>query len=81
MAGAHPNLPCVFPFEYEETIYESCKWHTDGTRWCSTKVDADGIHQKGHWGDCGENCPKGQLISECLFDVYVWLMSIRQGVK
>ena len=25
--------------------------------WCSTKVDDNGQHITGNWGDCGPDCP------------------------
>ena len=63
MDGPKPNQMCVFPFEYEGNVYQTCKYDkfdiNDNTRWCSTKVDSNGKHEKGHWGNCDENCPKG----------------------
>ena len=25
--------------------------------WCSTKVNEDGVHVYGNWGDCSPECP------------------------
>ena len=63
ISGKTPNLPCVFPFEFEGTTYHSCSWE-DGTRWCSTKVDENGQHLKGNWGNCESNCPMGCHVLE-----------------
>ena len=29
---------------------------TDYMPWCSTKVDGNGKHNQGNWGDCGSEC-------------------------
>ena len=47
VSGPKPNSTCVFPFVFEGHTYESCKHDDDNTRWCSTKVDSNGKHQKG----------------------------------
>ena len=78
VSGAKPNTTCIFPFEYQGHIYQTCKHDLDNTRWCSTKVDSNGKHQLGHWGNCGEDCPKGchvinqkREIVECKFPFHV----------
>ena len=32
--------------------------HTNNKTWCSTKVDANGVHMSnsGNWGNCGPDC-------------------------
>ena len=32
--------------------------------WCSTKVDENGVHILGNWGDCSSTCHKGCHVSE-----------------
>lgn len=51
------NQPCVFPWKYKGKMYDGCKNENDGLRWCSTKVDENGDHMKGEWGQCDEECP------------------------
>ena len=44
---------CKFPFRYENVTYEGCTdVRQNGTVWCSTKVDKDGEHIVGRWGNC-----------------------------
>ena len=52
--GAH----CVFPFIHKNVTYVGCKKlvKKPGEGWCSTKVDSDGQHIKGNWGQCGRDC-------------------------
>ena len=51
---------CVFPFIYGGRTYDTCVTHgtTDGSSWCSTEVDANGIHVEGKTIDCPTDCPK-----------------------
>ena len=59
--GANPNKPCVFPFTWNGAIYSGCPVDPDdeNERWCSTKVDANGLHLQGQdqWGHCSASCP------------------------
>ena len=58
--GPYPNKRCVFPFNYNGKVYRGCTdVDNQGTFWCSTKVDKDGNHVDGHWGNCESSCPKG----------------------
>ena len=54
---------CKFPFSLSykdnfgdlvnQTFFECTTNHDPKNKpWCSTKVDARGFHQKGHWGHC-----------------------------
>jgi hypothetical protein len=48
--GPQKNRPCVFPFVYQETTFESCtnRSDPDNKLWCSTKViDAHGVENPG----------------------------------
>ena len=56
--GPSPNVPCVFPFLFNGTLYNQCAPGGDGY-WCSTKVDSSGEHIVGEmfWGTCSEGCP------------------------
>ena len=51
---------CVFPFIYGGRTYDTCVTHgtTDGSSWCSTEVDANGVHVEGKTIDCPTDCPK-----------------------
>ena len=59
--GANPNKPCIFPFTWNGAIYRGCPIDPDdeNQRWCSTKVDANGLHIQGQdqWGHCSPSCP------------------------
>ena len=49
---------CVFPFTVWGKTYNSCTSVGEPAPWCSTKTDANGKHQSGHWGFCDESkCP------------------------
>lgn len=52
------NVPCVFPFKFNDAIYNECLKDTEGF-WCSTEVDKEGWHcaGSGKWGSCGPGCP------------------------
>ena len=56
--GPSSNVPCVFPFLFNGTLYNHCALGGDGY-WCSTKVDSSGEHIEGKmfWGTCSEGCP------------------------
>ena len=51
---------CVFPFIYGGRTYDTCVTHgtTDGSSWCSSEVDDNGVHVEGKTIDCPTNCPK-----------------------
>ena len=56
--GPSSNVPCVFPFIFDGETFNECPLDDDGA-WCSTLVDANGIHVGGQdkWGNCGPGCP------------------------
>ena len=65
MSGPDRGRLCVFPFIFKGTTYISCtewekKGKNKGKKWCSTKVDSDGIHISGggNHGFCGSPCDK-----------------------
>ena len=64
IGGNNPNLPCIFPFKYEGFTYHKCSQVQSDKPWCSTKVDENGTHVKGNWGDCASNCPKACHVKE-----------------
>ena len=41
-------------------MYKACIGIGHSTLWCSTKVDDDGNHVRGNWGNCGPSCPLGK---------------------
>ena len=52
------NASCQFPFTIGDHTFDACTTEKDpeGKLWCSTKVDSNGDHVRGHWGHCEENC-------------------------
>ena len=63
-------MNCSFPFVIDGISYNGCTMHgiedTEYMPWCSTKVDDDGKHTKGNWGDCSSECPVDQTC-KCIF--------------
>ena len=57
-SGNYPDEPCVFPFKYKNWVFNGCIPETNGGKaWCSTEVDADGVHVEQKWGYCkSESC-------------------------
>ena len=53
---------CVFPFIYKGTTYSSCKAADDGTRWCATAVDSDGVYE-GAWRECATSLPEMSFLA------------------
>ena len=53
---------CQFPFIYKGEKYEACPPDPEDPSeyWCSTRTNADGEHigGGGHYGFCGDSCPK-----------------------
>lgn len=48
-------------------MFKGCSGLFGPEPWCSTKLDENGVHQKGHWGACNKKCnldPRGHLLSE-----------------
>ena len=47
-SGPNPNATCIFPFKFNDVRYYQCTTagnnEGDITPWCSTLVDASGIH-------------------------------------
>merc|ERR1712073_127810 len=63
-SGPAAGQTCVFPFTFNGVTHNSCAdWiyggQPAGTTWCSTKVDASGVHVngQGHYGFCPSSCP------------------------
>ena len=58
--GPVPNVPCVFPFNYEGTKYTECTTiENSNVPSCSTEVDTNGIHVESKYGSCSRGCPGG----------------------
>jgi len=62
-AGPAAGSACVFPFTFSGTTYVSCaEWiyggEHQGDKWCSTKVDSQGVHVngEGNYGFCPSDC-------------------------
>merc|ERR1712066_662995 len=63
VSGPATGAACVFPFTFSGTTYVSCtEWiyggENQGSKWCSTKVDSQGVHVngEGNYGFCGTDC-------------------------
>merc|ERR1711971_1177742 len=63
VSGPSTGAACAFPFTFSGTTYFSCtEWiyggENQGSKWCSTKVDAEGVHVngEGNYGFCGSDC-------------------------
>ena len=54
---------CVFPFKLGGRLYDTCTTvgSEDGSAWCSTEVDQDGVHVEGNTMACPADCP----VSNC----------------
>ena len=58
--GPEPNQECIFPYQYNGTVYSTCITNGLGNQpWCSTKVDSNENHVLGKWGYCDLGCPGG----------------------
>jgi len=51
------DVPCVFPFRYNDVTYTSCTTIDRGQPWCATETDSSGSFVPGRWGYCPQNCP------------------------
>ena len=62
VGGPDPGKSCIFPFKFQDKIYNECPFDPDdqSKTWCSTKVDSNGNHVVGQkkWGHCGASCPE-----------------------
>merc|ERR1711970_1069364 len=63
VSGPDTGSQCVFPFTFSGSTYQSCAdWtyggENTGSKWCSTKVDSQGVHVngEGNYGFCGASC-------------------------
>ena len=60
VGGGDTGANCVFPFMFKGKSYSGCTLADadDGKPWCSTLVDAQGVHVggQGKWGHCGQQC-------------------------
>ena len=61
VSGPDTGSQCVFPFTKDGITCVSCvEWiwggENTGKKWCSTKVDSEGVHINGHYGFCGTHC-------------------------
>ncbi len=47
------DMECDFPFSYNNITYSDCtEVDNNGIAWCSTKVNSNGVHVTGFWGNC-----------------------------
>merc|ERR1711999_44223 len=63
VSGPDTGSACIFPFTFNGVTYVSCaEWvyggDNQGQKWCSTKVDASGVHVNGEgkYGICAADC-------------------------
>ena len=55
--GDHPDVPCVFPFNYNGITYTECTdVDNDGVAWCATST-LYGNTIWGYSGNCEDSCP------------------------
>ena len=59
-SGPETGKPCAFPFTYYGKTYEKCPEIDHDQLWCSTEVDHNGVHVRGKWGNCGNECNLGK---------------------
>jgi len=63
--SVHDEYKCIFPFQYKGRVWNYCTdydSHDNNRRWCSTKVDDQGLHIPGHFGHCQKNCNRYDAI-------------------
>jgi len=62
VGGPSRGKACQFPFIFGGVARSGCISDSDpeGRLWCSTRVDADGVHvgEGGHWAHCSPSCPR-----------------------
>ena len=68
--GPSAGQPCVFPFIFAGVSHDVCDDWTwggqpPGTTWCSTKVDANGVHVTGNYGFCPSTCITLAIAPPC----------------
>ena len=61
-SGPETGKLCAFPFIYEGNTYEKCTAIDHDQFWCSTEVDHNGVHARGKWGNCGNECNLGKAF-------------------
>ena len=61
-SGPETGKPCAFPFIYKGNTYEKCCKIDHDQLWCSTEVDHNGVHVRGKWGNCGNECNSGKIL-------------------
>ena len=67
------NEVCIFPFKFNNATYYQCTWDYSNSAWCSTKVDASGVHVGGSKGICESGClvkPKSQVLKKLTSSSY-----------
>ena len=61
-SGPETGKPCAFPFTYQGKTYEKCTEIDHDQLWCSTEVDHNGVHVRGKWGYCDNECNLGKTL-------------------
>lgn len=54
---------CIFPFKYNNKLYNECADSKDG-KWCATELKKDGSLKASHWGYCETHFKKEQNKEE-----------------
>merc|ERR550534_3339027 len=82
VSGPDTASQCVFPFTFGGVTHQSCAdWIyggvNAGSKWCSTKVDVDGVHVngEGNYGFCGAACDLSVDLVQQIFGT-----NIRKGL-
>jgi len=70
VSGNYANVPCVFPFTYNNATHYQCIWEDAYNKhdqaWCATEVSG-GSYIPSRWGNCGPGCPaEDNLQSEAV---------------
>ena len=52
------STSCVFPFIFDNKIFNGCTKYLNYNFWCSVRTNDTGHHVAGKWGFCNENCSK-----------------------
>ena len=55
--GNEANKMCVFPFRYQNQLYDQCISDDHSAPWCPTEVNKRLGYINGKWGICGQGCP------------------------
>ena len=70
---------CIFPFTFDGVTHIGCTTIPEDPKpWCSTLVDADGVHVGGggHWEYCESECPLSGWNKICSADFHAFYRKV-----